>query len=221
MRLTLFNGSPRGVAGNTTLLMDHFLRGLTDAGDHQIETCYLKHEDELEEHVTAFVKSECVILAFPLYTDAMPMCVKRFIEALEPLRERKGNPVMGFFIQSGFPEGIHTKYVARYMEKLTRRLNSTCAGVMRKGGGEAVRHQPDKASRKLFEALYQQGRHFSQHQRCDTELIEQMAKPETFPPAVMFALKIMVRLGILNFMWDKQLKQNGAFEKRFDKPLRG
>ena len=48
----------------------------------------------------AFEKAECVLLGFPLYTDAMPGIVKAFIDRLEPFIGRKHNPPIGFLVQS-------------------------------------------------------------------------------------------------------------------------
>ena len=89
--------------------------------------------------VQAFAGAECVLLGFPLYTDAMPGMVKHFIEALEPLAGRKDNPSLGFLVQSGFPEGLHSRYVERYLEKLAERLGCPYLGTIVKGNGEGVR----------------------------------------------------------------------------------
>jgi len=52
----------------------------------------------------------------------MPGIVKVFIESLEPLCSREGNPDVGFIVQSGFPEAIHSRYVEKYLEKPSLRL---------------------------------------------------------------------------------------------------
>jgi len=85
-----------------------------------------------DEFVQAFAEAECAWLGFPLYTDAMPGIVKHFIDALEPLAGRKNNPPLGFLVQSGFPEGLHSRYVERYLEKLAARLGSPTWGRLSK-----------------------------------------------------------------------------------------
>ena len=75
-----------------------------------------------DKFLKLFQEAEQVLLAFPLYTDCMPGIVKVFIESLEPLCSREGNPDVGFIVQSGFPEAIHSRYVEKYLEKPSLRL---------------------------------------------------------------------------------------------------
>jgi multimeric flavodoxin WrbA len=111
-RLTLFNGSPRGRKGNTSLMLEHMARGFGKPS----ETFHLVRMKETEQMVQAFAASECIVIGFPLYTDAMPGVVKHFIEALAPLAERGTNPPLAFLVQSGFPEALHSRYVERYLK---------------------------------------------------------------------------------------------------------
>ena len=74
----------------------------------------------------------------------MPAIVKQFIEALEPLKNRENNPPMGFIVQSGFPEALHSRYVEHYLQKLAARLNAPYLGTIVKGGGEGIRMMQTK-----------------------------------------------------------------------------
>jgi hypothetical protein len=67
--------------------------------------------------VQAFTEAETVLIAHPLYTDAMPVIVKDFIEQLKPFVGRESNPTLGFILQSGFVEAAHSRYVVRYWQK--------------------------------------------------------------------------------------------------------
>jgi multimeric flavodoxin WrbA len=125
-RLTLFNGSPRGARGNTPIFLREFAAGFGG----ETETHHLIQLKQTGQHVQAFAAAECVLIGLPLYTDAMPGSVKQFFEALEPLAGRKGNPPVGFLVQSGFPEGLHSRYVERYLEKLAARLGFKCIRVL-------------------------------------------------------------------------------------------
>jgi len=40
------------------------------------------------------------------------------------LGKSRGNPPLGFIVQSDFPEGLHWRYVERYLEKLAARSGS-------------------------------------------------------------------------------------------------
>ena len=89
MKLTVFNGSPRGPKSNSKVLLARFLEGFgeTEGNSHDIH--YLNRVGRQEDFRRAFIEAECVLLAFPLYTDAMPGVVKSFIEALLSLRLTK------------------------------------------------------------------------------------------------------------------------------------
>jgi multimeric flavodoxin WrbA len=141
-RLVFFNGSPRGRKGNTPLMLEQVAVGF----GRPVETYHLIRLRETDRMVQAFAKAESALLGFPLYTDAMPGIVKHFIEALEPLVGRSDNPPLGFLVQSGFPEGLHSRYVERYLEKLAARLGSPYLGTIVKGGGEGTRVMPPPAS---------------------------------------------------------------------------
>lgn len=219
MRLTLFNGSPRGKKSNTKILLEHFTNGFTSDEENQFEIFYLFDTKAVNEHVEAFKNSDHVILAFPLYTDAMPGIVKNFIEALEPLCGRKENPSIGFIVQSGFPESIHSRYVEKYLIKLAQRLGCDYKGTVIKGGVEGIQVQPESWTKKLFQSFHQLGVEYAQTGRFSEEIIEKLAKTEKMSKAKLAAFKLMQKSGLTNFYWNSQLKKNNAYEKRFARPF--
>ena len=83
MKLTIYNGSPRGKNSNTKILIDHFINGMETAKkEWEINIHYLNDIKNSDLFVKEFKNSEYIILAFPLYTDAMPGIVKHFIDKL-------------------------------------------------------------------------------------------------------------------------------------------
>lgn len=218
MRLTIFNGSPRGKSSNTKLLMDQFTKGFCESGGNEVETVYVNRTKELPEQVDLFKKADHVILAFPLYTDAMPGLVKAFIEALEPLCGRSENPSIGFVVQSGFPEPNHSRFVERYLEKLSKRLGSRYQGTVVRGSGEGIKIQPSWMTRKLFKHFYELGTKFTDENGFNREVMRKLAPREQLSKGRLFFFRLLDKTGKGNFYWDMQLKQNKAFEKRFDKP---
>ena len=218
-RLTIFNGSPRGRKGNTPILLDQFAHGFTDAlNDRRVETFHLNRMRESDRFIEAFDGAECVILGFPLYTDAMPGIVKTFIEQLEPFCERSSNPPLGFLVQSGFPESGHSRYVERYLEKLAARLGSPYLGTLVKGGAEGVRLMPENMNASLFNTLQQIGRQFGATGQFDPVLLKTLAKPEHYPVYLVPLFKLLVRTPLLSTYWDTLLRKNGAFQRRFARP---
>jgi multimeric flavodoxin WrbA len=214
-RLTLFNGSPRGRRGNTPIFLREFAKGFGG----ESEMYHLIQLKQTEQFVKAFTESECAWIGFPLYTDSMPGAVKHFIEALEPLKGRKNNPPVGFVVQSGFPEGLHSRYVERYLEKLADRLGSPYLGTIVKGNGEGVRLMPPDATRNLFENLQALGAGLAREGRINPEVLARIAHPERFPAILGPIFQVLVRLPIAHAYFDNMMKKNGTYEQRFAQPF--
>ena len=214
-RLTLFNGSPRGRKGNTPLMLDQLAKGFGGVA----ETYHLIRMKETAQMIQAFAQAECAILGFPLYTDSMPGVVKHFIEALEPLADRENNPPVGFLVQSGFPEGLHSRYVERYLEKLAARLGSPYLGTIVKGNGEGTREMPSEMNRSLFTNLQALGAELAANGRFDPIHLKAIAKPENFPAILGPVFQIFLRLPVAHSYFDNMLKKNGAYERRFNRPF--
>jgi multimeric flavodoxin WrbA len=214
-RLTLFNGSPRGKRGNTPIFLEQFAQGFGGPSEmHQL--IRLKETGQM---VQAFAEAECVLLGFPLYTDAMPGMVKHFIEALEPLAGRKNNPALGFLVQSGFPEGLHSRYVERYLEKLAERLGFPYLGTIVKGNGEGVRSMPTDATRGLFAELQALGDGLARQGRLDPQVLALLAAPERYPAILGPLFQVFLRLPLAHAYFDEMLKKNDVYEQRFARPF--
>ena len=170
MKLTVFNGSPRGKGSNTKIFLEHFLNGFVVKEGNSCELAYLNRVKDQEKLVMLFKEAETVLLAFPLYCDAMPAMVKIFIESLEPLCGREDNPDIGFIVQNGFPEAIHNRYVERYLKKLASRLGCRYTGTIIKGGGEGARIMPAQY-RKAFNIFRQLGQIYGETGQFEAELV--------------------------------------------------
>jgi multimeric flavodoxin WrbA len=116
MQLLVFNGSPRGKRSNTGVLVGHFINGFMETPGNTYVIVHLNRINKQDEFVEMFREADHVLLAFPLYTNAMPAMVKTFIESLEPVCGLNDNKAIGFIVQSGFGEAIHSRYVERYLE---------------------------------------------------------------------------------------------------------
>ena len=223
MKLTLFNGSPRAKKSNTRILLNHLSDGFLETEGNTVETIYLLMEKDVEKKLELFRQSDRVILAFPLYTDAMPAVTKAFIEELEPLcAEQENNsrnkPSIGFIVQSGFPEAIHSRYVERYLEKLARRLGCQYLGTVIKGGVEGLQVKPPWMTRKLLRSFHELGSILGRTGNLDEGIIKRLAGKERLNGLTRGVFKLLSFFGMTNMYWDTQLKQNKSFEKRFDAP---
>ena len=204
MKLTVFNGSPRGKRSNTKILLEHFMNGFMINDGSTYELAYLNRVKDSDKFMKSFQEAEQILLAFPLYTDAMPAMVKTFIESLEPLCGREGNPSIGFIVQSGFPEAIHSRYVERYLEKLARRLGCRYVGTVVKGGVEGIQVQPAWMTRKLFKSFYELGKTFGKTGRFDEQIMLKLAKRERYSKFGLLIAKLLDKIGLTKFYWSSR-----------------
>ena len=214
MELTIFNGSPRGKVSNTKVLVDQFLDGFMKRNGNSYKIVYLNTTKDSDYLIKMFEEAEKFLLAFPLYVDSMPAIVKTFIESLEPLCGRKENPDIGFLVQSGLPESIHSRYVERYLKKLSARLGCNYMGTIIKGGVEGVQAKPVRMNKKLFNSFYQIGKIFGETGKFDKEIVDRLAQPERYSKLYLWLFKLFGKF----WYWDTMLKKNNAYEKRFAKP---
>jgi NAD(P)H-dependent FMN reductase len=218
MKILIINGSPRGKSSNSTLLMEYFNAGFLANPENDSETIYLKDQKKLGENVQKFLDHETIVFIFPLYCDAMPGIVMRFIEELGAKREQIPGKTLGFIIQSGFPEGIHCAALADYLEKLTSRLQCNYLGTVIKGGVEGIKNRPKRMIRGVLNDFYDLGLFFGKFYYFDKKLKKKLLKPYKLSKFAVVILKKLLKTGLFGGYWNKQLKKNGVFERRFEKP---
>jgi hypothetical protein len=216
--LLLLNGSPRGSRSNSMKMLAHLAEGWERAGGDPPQVLHLAHQADFARAVQAFGEADAVLLGMPLYTDSVPALVKAYIEALAPYVGRPGNPRLGFLVQSGFQEALHSRPVERYFEKLARRLGCEYAGTIVRGGGEALQAMPPEANRKLWGRLGALGESLYRDGRLDPEMLAKVAGVERFSPVAAAGVRVALKIPLTQFYWNGQLKKNGAWDKRFAAP---
>lgn len=218
MKLTVINGSPRGNGSNTKIILSYFNRGFLKSEKNSVDLFYLKSTRDPRKQREIFMNAENLMIAFPLYTDSMPGLVKAFFENLEPLKGEKIELKVGFIIQSGFPEAYQSHFLELYLEKLVRRLGCNYLGTIIKGNVEGVQVKPlwmVKGYLKKFEKL---GEIFGREKNFDQKITHQLAKPYKLNGFILFLLRLIKKMGLMNMYWDKMLKDNNAFARRDEKP---
>jgi hypothetical protein len=216
MQLTVFNGSPRGRKSNSKIILDQFLSGFEATPGNSYELHYLNRIRDTEDFVQAFGEAETVLLAHPLYTDAMPAIVKHFIEQLEPNVGRESNPTLGFIVQSGFVAATHSRYVERYWVKFSRRMGSRYLGTIIKGGCEPL-HRGEKQFQKVLKGFYALGQDFGETGQFDQKMVAELAEPEKIPTMMRLIVQLIWKI-TGNGYWDDWLKENDAYERSFARP---
>ena len=218
MKLVIFNGSPRYKKSNSKILIEHFLNGYNKIYSTPIPVHYLANRKQKDEQKEIFQQSEIVIIVFPLYTDCMPGIVKEFFESIVELKLTSSKKI-GFVVQSGFPEAIHSIYIERYLEKLTKRMQCEYLGTIIKGGVEGIQIMPPTMTKKLFGRFERLGEHFAKNEEFSPEIKKILRKPFKLSPVRVFLFSLISRTGLTNFYWNSNLKKHNAFSNRFDKPF--
>ncbi len=216
MKLAIFNGSPRNRNSNSKLLTDHFLMGFASVRKDEVPVCFLANVRQMSKHLEIWREADTVILIFPLYTSSMPAIVKLFFEQI--YLEKCSDKKIGFIVQSGFPEIIHSVWIERYLDKLVRRLGGEYLGTVIKGGVEGIQVQPPIMTRKIFRNFFELGACLATTGRFSYDIVKSMHKPYQLSKVTLWVVNIMNCLGWSNFYWNMNLKKNGAYKKRFDKP---
>jgi multimeric flavodoxin WrbA len=218
MKLLLINGSPKGKKSNTKVLTDAFLSGFQQIPENNYEEVFLNNKSFYDHFEKRLNESDALILAFPLYTDAMPGMVKELIEKLAPLKKVLIGKSIGFIVQSGFPESHHSIFVRRYLEKLCSKLEMKYIGTAIKGGVEGIQIKPEWMIKKTINQFTKLGFYFAHHKVFKKSYLNKLSKPVKFSQSAITFFKIGRKLNITNFYWNAQLKSNKAYENRFDKP---
>ncbi|MGA1983752.1 MAG: NAD(P)H-dependent oxidoreductase [Acidobacteriaceae bacterium] len=220
--LLLLNGSPRGERSNSMKMLARVAEGWERGTGSRPETLHLARKADFDRAIAAFATTDVVLLGLPLYTDSMPALVKAYIEALTPrvavARAGGVNPRFGFLVQSGFPEALHSRALERYLEKLARRLGAPYAGTIVRGGGESLQMMPDDANKKLWARLRVMGEQLARDGRFGAEELKAVAGTERYSALTGALLWLVAKLPIVQFYWNRKLKKNGAWERRFAAP---
>jgi hypothetical protein len=220
--LLLLNGSPRGERSNPMRMLSRVVAGWEQGGGQPPEVLHLAKSADFARAVEAFADADVVLLGMPLYTDAMPSIVKFYIEAIgeraKALPSKAIRPTLGFLVQCGFPEALHIRYVERYLAKVARRLALPYAGTIVRGGGGMLDGMPDEANKKLWQRLRTLGEQLARDGCFSQPELTAVNGIERIPRFAAPLLSLAVKLHLVEFMWNGQLKKNGVWERRFAAP---
>lgn len=224
MQYLLCNGSPRGTKGATSRIVDVLAKGIAEASalPHveddsaaadatHVDRTLLNRISEHADTAAAFAAADRAVIVFPLYTDSMPGLTMAFLEALEPYAGKLQHMSIAYVVQSGFPEKLHCEAVAKYLSRLTEILGAEYAGTAIFGNGMSLYGKRLDFVRLLAHSFAETG-------RFDPAIVAKTTPMEKISPLLRGPIRILSRTPLLQFYWNRQLKANGAFKNRFDKP---
>jgi len=133
MKISIFNGSPRGPLGNSGQAIEKIKENMKNPHD----VYCLRETEKHHEFIQAAMDSDLYVLIFPLYTDAMPAIVMAFIEALHVYQSKLANKKIYFIVHSGFPEAKQSYYVRDYLIELSKKLKLQVIDTIVMGGDQS------------------------------------------------------------------------------------
>lgn len=218
MKLTVFNGSPRGRKSNSSVLSKWIAEGAAKAGRIDHEEVFLVKTQEHGLYADKFAESDIALIIFPLYTDSMPGIVAAFIEELAPLAGKMQGRKLGFVVHSGFPEACHSRHVEKYLVRLAELLGADYAGTAVMGTSEPTRLMPESNQRKKKERFERLGESMVKNGTFDKSTLKELAHPEKYAGPMLLLCKAAAGIGLFNISFKAILKQNNALKNSFARP---
>lgn len=217
MRLFIINGSPKLAKNNTAVLLESFITGFKETEGNEVEIFRMNHEQAYRDAALRFEAAEAVLIAFPLYSYAMPAGVKTFMEELEPLLGKCHGKKVGFLVQYGFIEAVHARPLEMYLEHVSKLLCCDYLGTIIKGGCDGL-SKSENGNKKIRVGVYEIGKTFGATKHFDKKQIDAYAAPEVQKKQNSFLLSIIIKI-INKLYWEKSFKKNGVtYTESFAKP---
>ncbi len=213
MKTLFLNGSPKGEMGNTQIFLNEITSQIVNE-TFEIKSIVKQNQADIVSYMEEF---DTIIIAMPLYIHAMPGIVKRIFEEMK-VNEVSGRK-LGFIVQAGFEESETAKYLEQYLNVFCKRMNYIYLGMVIKPGAAGVGMMPLFLSRKLFKQLRMLGAHYNQTGEFSDEIMKKLQHPYKLSnrQVKIYSSKIVGNLN--KVMWHKNLKKNGAYSQRIDRPF--
>jgi multimeric flavodoxin WrbA len=217
MKITAFNASQWTGKSNTQVVVDEFLSGACDCGcrvesipllARQIKPCTgcftclsdpqgrCPLKDDMAGLIKKFVGSDIVVLATPVYMDAMTGLMKTFIDRLLPLldphfeRDARGEyrhcsryssmPQIISIATAHMPEETHFQVIQLFMHRLARSLHTRIIAEIYRGTGGLLQSREESFRpyvREYKMLLREAGREIAMNGSISLHTCRQLDKP--------------------------------------------
>lgn len=215
MHVTIINGSPRvRQHSNTDKIIASFGEGLEEAGS-TYDLYTISNRKEWDDARNAFISSDKIIIALPLYAETAPSLLLEFLETLPTERERPAE--LSFILQSGFAEGCQLRCGEQFLKSLPAQLGCNYGGCLLKGDNFGIRIMKGKERERILKPYIKMGRSFGTNGNFLTPEAIRFVGHETFP----WLVRKMIQLAFWAFakkIYEKTLKEWGGTRPLDDKP---
>ena len=203
--VTIINGSPRVKKfSNTDKIIQSFALGLAEAGTtHKLYS--LSNRSEWVEAREAFMNSDHIVIALPLYVECVPGLMLEFLTTIPTERVRPAK--ISFILHGGFDEGHQLRLGEQFLKSLPAKLGCTYGGTLVKGGSFMLRMRENeyikKMTDKVLDAYIPMGKLFAQNGNFLFPEAKEFTGPEQIPWAqrqiIALVLKRIVKRKFDNF----------------------
>lgn len=201
----IINGSPRVKKfSNTDKIIQSFALGLEEAGTtHKLYS--LSNRSEWGDARDAFMNSDHIIIALPLYVECVPGLMLEFLTTIPTERVRPAK--ISFILHGGFDEGHQLRLGEQFLKSLPAKLGCTYGGTLVKGGSFMLRMRDDeyikKNTDKVLYAYIPMGKLFAENGNFMFPEAKEFTGPEQIPWAtrqiIALVLKRIVKRKFDNF----------------------
>jgi multimeric flavodoxin WrbA len=217
MNLLIVNGSPRGRKSNSDKMLNWLFNDQQLTSGISIDKVYAVDRKDRDQQLKLMEAADSLLVIFPLYTDGMPGITKEVFEQMEDIKEDLKGKTISFIVHSGFPEPKQSRSVEKYVMHLAALLDMRYLGTVVMPGSEALSMAPESMFKKKFDSFRKIGSCIIEGKQLDAAALKLIAGPEVLPP---FQLFVMKHVNIGNIFWNRMLKKNNAFDKRYDSPYK-
>lgn len=132
----IINGSPRAPKSNSKRYAEIFIK------HHKQDTCYFNLKSSNHAEIISSME-ECsdIVLAFPLYVDALPVGLLNFLKYMEE-NPPASKPVISVLINCGFLEHEQNNIALEMIKYYCRKNGFKTGSFLSLGGGEAILDTP-------------------------------------------------------------------------------
>ncbi|WP_405324871.1 NAD(P)H-dependent oxidoreductase [Fibrobacter sp.] len=191
----ILNGSPRiKKNSNTNKIIQAFAEGLEEAGiTHKLYS--LSNHAEWDEAREAFMTSDNIIIAVPLFVECLPSLLLEFLSTLPT--DRKQPAKLSFILHGGFDEGHQLRLGEKFLQSLPAQLGCTYGGVLVRGGSFLLRNRENsyikKMTDKMLASYTAMGQSFARNGSFTTPEAQKFTGPEKNPKIGVFLFNLIFK----------------------------